>query len=274
MISMNNVYLDLLFLINFFTDYITLLCTAKISHAEIRRKRILIASVFGGIYGCLCMIYKNTWFNTPVIQLTCAIVLCLISFSTERKLLLCYVSFIVISSVFGGFLSPFVFFTKQGKVIPLNLKALIFTFVAVYLLLSYFYRNIKKQSSRQYLKTTITLNKRSVSFYALKDTGNELIDTVSNLPVLIIEETLIHKLIPELQDIEQTDDIYDNFCKMSTITYLIGKLRLIPYQTISENSIMIGFIPDEILIDGNTEKMIVAFSRNKLSQNDTYQGIC
>ena len=271
---MNNVYLDLLFVINFITDYITLLCTAKISNSAIGRKYISLASAVGGFYACLSIIFYDQWINHPLIQLLCAILMCLISFHNEDHLLRCCVTFIVISSIFGGILSPLVFTSKQNAYLPFNTKALVLTFAVVYTILSHLYRRTGNQLSQIYHQAEIRLMDKTIAVTVLEDTGNELFDPISNLPVLIIEGVFFRELIPELYDSEPNEDVYDAFCRLNSSTKLSGRFRLIPYQSISGKNVLLGIIPDTILIDGISKEMIVAYTHAKLSTNNQYQGIC
>lgn len=274
MLSMNNVYLDVLFLINFFTDYITLICTAKLCHAIIRRHLIICASLIGGIYACLCTIYHSHWINTPFMYLTYAILLCLISFYKEDQLIRCSISFLIISAIFGGLLSPFVFVTKQGMLLPINIKALIITFAAVYFILSQLYRQAFSKVTQIHQKAEITFRNKTIAFSVLQDTGNELYDPISNIPVLIIEKKLAAELISDLKEESDSEDIYSTFCRLNSIPSLMGKFRIIPYQSLSGKDILLGFTPDKILINGKKKEMIVAYTDLKLSTNNQYQGIC
>ena len=271
---MNNVYLDLLFLINFFTDYITLLCAAKISHAVIRRKCIVAASLIGGIYACFCTVYQNHWINTPLAQLACAVLLCFISFYKENQLFRCCLTFLIISAVFGGVLSPFVFVTEQGMHLSVNLKALVVTFAAVYFILSQLYRRTSANITQTYQQAEICFRNKTITCTVLRDTGNELYDPMSNLPVLIIEKSLVRELIPELSGADAEEDIFDTFCHLNALPNLVGKFRIIPYQSISGKNILIGFIPDKLTIDSKEKEMIVAYTNLKLNTNNQYQGIC
>jgi len=270
---MNNIYLDYLFLINFITDYITLLCTAKLSSVNIYRKHIITASIIGGLYACFCTIYSNHWINHPVIQLSCAILLCVIAFHTQESIFRCTITFIFISSIFGGLLSPFVLHTEYTNYLLINSKALLITFAIVYFLLSHFYRQSRKQTSQAVYQVEITVHNKSIRLKALRDTGNELYDPISNLPILIVEQKQLEPLIPELKESEFTKDVYEQFCILNTSSRLYGKFRLIPCQSISGKDVLLGFIPDHIIIDGKPAEMIVAYTNNKLSTNDRYQGI-
>lgn len=271
---MNNVYLDILFFINFIADYITLLCTAKISCAVIRRRSILFASAIGALYACLCVVFPNHYINHPIIQLSCAILLCLISFHSEESLLRCCITFMIISSVFGGILSPLVFITQKGAFLSVNIKVFIFTFTIVYFILFYLSHRTGKHASQVYHQAKISLCDKKITLTVLRDTGNELYDPISNLPVLIVERKILKELIPELSIISPEEDVYDAFCKFNSLPHLIGRFRLIPCQSISSKDVLLGIIPDSISVDGKNTEMIVACTNNKLSTTNQYQGIC
>jgi len=270
---MNTVYLDILFFINFLTDYITLLSTAKICGTAIKRHKFAAASLLGAVYAVLCTYFNSTWIDHSLLKCAAAILICLISFNRETHLFRCIVTFILVSAVFGGLLSAFVIKDSNPKLIPIDARSLTIVFVMVYIILSIYYRNVGSRVARTFHKAEITFREKSLSLTVLQDTGNELSDPISNLPVMIIEKNILSSIIPELNCYSDETDIYNYYCLLSQSDSLRGKLRLIPYQSISEKGTLLGVIPDHISIDGHTAEMIVAYSDHQFNESNQYQGI-
>lgn len=274
MVPMNNVYLDILFLTNFFADYITLLCTAKVNGALIYRKFIILAAMIGSIYACLCTIFSGAWFHSIAVRLSFSVILCLMAFHRESNLLRCCITYLIISSVFGGILSIFVLYSQQQNYIVMNPKVFVLAFAIIYILLSKFYRKTGNVMIQTHYEAEISFSNHCIKITVLKDTGNELIDPISNLPVLIIERKQFVDLTEAFAINDANKSTYDLFYELSTITELKGKLRLIPCQSISGKDVLLGIVPDQIILDGRKTDMIVAYTNYKLSEQNLYQGIC
>lgn len=270
---MNTIYLDTLFLINFLTDYITLLCTAKVGGAGIHRPSIALASLIGGLYACLCACHIIPWAETFPVKLAFAFLLCLISFGKEERLFRCCFLFLLISAAFGGIMSAFLFSFDGVAYLHMDFKVLLVTFVLVYFLLSHLLRRFPQLHQRQFHEITITFHSRTLTLTALRDTGNELYDPTSNLPVLICEKDLMRQLLPELEELYAVDDPFELFCQLNEATRLVGKMRLIPFQSLAGNGMLMGFRPDQVLIDGQPTQLIVAFTDKPLSQSNLYHAI-
>lgn len=269
--SMNIIYLDTLFLVNFICDYILLLCTAKLSGAEIHRVMIVFSSFLGGMYACLCMHPRLSWLQQPVIQGAVSIALCILSFGREERIVGCTVSFLCVSALLGGVLSA-LSMTLHGQLyLPINIKATFLVFSAVYAVLSHYFKRFPRLHQNQLHTIDVTLNGRTVHFKAMRDTGNELYDPISNLPVLICETKQIEALFPN-NDIT-FGDACTIFMRLNRVEALKTRIKLIPYRTISDKGMLWGFKPDMLMIDHKEERYIIACCPQNFSQTAAYQAI-
>lgn len=269
--SMNIIYLDTLFLVNFVCDYLLLLCTARVSGAEIRRVLILIAAIIGGVYACLCVLPMVSWIRHPLIQCVCSILLCITAFGGEPKLLRCTLIFLCISAMVGGALSALSVNIHHTLYLPMDFKTVFPVFAVICGVLSLLFRQFPQLQRKQLHKITVSMNGNTIQFRAMRDTGNELYDPITNLPVLICETTLLRQLFPHLE-ISVTDP-YILFFQMNETELLQNRMKLIPYRTISDTGVLLGFKPDNVQIDGMEERCIVAFSPTQFGLNAPYQAI-
>ncbi len=271
MISMNIIYLDILFLVNFICDYILLLCTARVGGAVIHRVPILLSSILGGVYGCLCSLPDLPWLGHPLLKISCSVLLCLISFSGEHHLLRCTCIFLCISLMAGGFLSAATMTYNGIQYIPMHFKSLLPAFCIVYCILSLFFRNIPQLHRRAHHTVTVSLNNQSVSFRALRDSGNELYDPITNRPVLICRPDTLYPLFS--RSVTWDDDPYRQFAYLSSLEPYQSRMRLIPCCTITGSGILLAFHADSVTINGRPEPHIVAFSQVDFSPESPYQAI-
>ena len=101
-----DVYVDLLFLINFSMDYLCLYVTVKIIHQKIKLSRMLIASALGGAYSVAALFLP---FGAPIefiFDVVICFAICLIAFAQKgrrfSKILLYGFLFVGISMMTGG----------------------------------------------------------------------------------------------------------------------------------------------------------------------------
>ena len=268
---MNSIYIDTLFFVNFITDYIILLCTAKMNGVVIRRKQIAIAAAIGSVFACLCTYAPNAWYSHQIMKITVAFILCEISFGSSKYIIRCFISFLIISALFGGILSMFVISSSNEKKIEINSKAILLTFTVTYFILTMLYKKTGKQYIQSYVEAEISICNRTIFLTLMEDSGNELVDPITLKPVIFIEKEYLYNIIPELMT--QKQDIYAQYCFLSEIDALKGKIRLIPFQTISEKGTTLGIIPDYVMINGKTKEVIIAPTEIKFSQTNQYQGI-
>jgi hypothetical protein len=106
----------------------------------------------------------------------------------------------------------------------------------------------------------ISLSGKVCFIDALSDTGNLLTEPISKFPVIIAEERKLTNLFPNgIPDINSPDSFNMN-------------MRLIPYSSLGKkDGMLIGFIPDEVTIDGKKAvKTVVAISPDILSVPGEY----
>ena len=165
----------------------------------------------------------------------------------------------------------FVISSSNEKKIEINSKAILLTFTVTYCILTMLYKKTGKQYIQSYVEAEISICNRTIFLTLMEDSGNELVDPITLNPVIFIEKEYLYNIIPELMT--QKQDIYAQYCFLSEIDALKGKIRLIPFQTISEKGTTLGIIPDYVMINGKTKEVIIAPTEIKFSQTNQYQGI-
>jgi stage II sporulation protein GA (sporulation sigma-E factor processing peptidase) len=146
-----------------------------------------------------------------------------------------------------------------------------------------FYEIKLRKEKNNYIRTvTVEINGKIKSFRAFIDTGNELTDPISGMPVIVVN-------IESLGDIlgEDTTKSISEFYKSESKNYekifleknYKLKLRVIRYNTISnKNELMICMIPDNITISGNDKNIIkadavIGIYPHKISCKDDYDAL-
>ena len=268
---MNIIYLDTLFFINLICDYLLLLCSARICGTEIQRTHIIIASCIGGIYACLCTFPSLTWILHPLVKCASSILLCLIAFWNVPHLPLCTCTFLLISFAAGGLFTAMSIAIGNVLYIPLDFKSILAAFLLLYGIFTLIFRKLPTIQKRSYKQVHILFNGNSVHFTALVDTGNELYDPITNLPVLVCAMDALIPLFPNLTT--NTTDSMELYLALTEQFLPLGGFKLIPYQTIGDSGLLVGFHPDAITIDDVQQNAIVGISPIQFSKNEPYQAI-
>lgn len=275
---MEIIYIDQLFFINFIIDYFTLLCTAKVASAVIRRIPIALAAVLGGVYACVCVFPGFAFALHPLIKLAVAVLMCLISFGREAHLFRDIIIFLLVSAGFGGLVwavSMFGGYDLSGKTLylPLNWKILVLSFAAAYVVISTLFRRFANTAHQELSQVEVTLNQRTVRFCALRDTGNSLFDPISNCSVLVCESACLANLFAGMEiDFHRDPAALVEY--LSQQPGLAGRMRLIPFNSVGGSGLLAAFRPDALSIGGKSiDNTLVAFTDNKFSTYGQYQGI-
>lgn len=267
---MNIIYLDTLFFINFICDYLLLLCSAKICGSEIRRLLMIIAACLGGFYACLCTLPAAEWLTHPLIKCVCSIFLCIIAFWNAPHLLTCTCMFLLLSFAAGGLFSAASITFGSILYLPIDFKTVMASFLLLYGILTLIFKKLPSIQKRTYKQIHVRHREYIAEFIALQDSGNELCDPITNLPVMICSPCALAPLFP-YQNLT-TPDAQELYLKLSSCNHT-SSLKLIPYRTITQSGLLVGFHPDYITVDGVPQNIIIAISPASFPTSAPYQAI-
>lgn len=253
-----DVYADLLFLINFSMDYLCLYICAKIMRRRMRLPRMLAASALGGIYSVISLFLPVQSILSLIIDALICVVMCAIVFSEEgRRLsstLLCSFLFVGISMMTGGCMTA-IFNLLNRLDLPLDniesdgistyLFAILAAVAGIISLRSG--ELISRRSAIKECKLTVSLSGRILTLQALSDSGNLVKDPLSGKSVVIIDRAELSKIV----DVS----IFDSFASGSPQeNTAIKGLRIIPINTAGGRSLLSACIPDRITAEVTAKK--------------------
>ena len=113
-----------------------------------------------------------------------------------------------------------------------------------------------------FCRCEIEFGGKSVSFNCLTDTGNRLVEHISGLPVVVVEEKLLRSVA----------DLRDGHIPNNGLLY--KRLRLIPYKGADgRTGILRGFLPDKFTVNGEEKKVVVACRDTVFDKNGEYRGV-
>ena len=135
-----------------------------------------------------------------------------------------------------------------------------------------------------YVPILIHLSGTEVETRALVDTGNELRDPLTGVPVVVVEYSVIRSALPaELREVlDEGDDplhYYEKLSRLEAFPSFASRVRLIPFTSIGkEKGMLLGIRPDGVeLLEGGTrlcvKDVILGVHLRALSASGDYRAL-
>jgi stage II sporulation protein GA (sporulation sigma-E factor processing peptidase) len=258
------VYIDVLISVNFIVNLFILHITVQTLRKRVKLMWMCLSSFLGSLYVLTVVYPKFKYLSYIPFKILIVIIMILIVFREKDVLFNIKASliFLLYSFLLAG-MCLYIGMTNSNdmsfNVIIINfpyeklLLSLMIIYIVIYRLVI-FIGDRKKISALIYTIDIINKSyKKTVK--AFLDTGNELREPVTNLPVLIVEREILREITLEKNN-----------------TYYI------PYTVVNGTTgRLIGFKPEYINIHVNksveTRDVIIAFCEYKLSKDNDYNGL-
>lgn len=242
------IYVDVLFVVNFFITYLLLLFTSLMLKRSYNTLRLLFASAAGGLYSLVILADNLSFLLTAAGKLFVSFLIVFIAFGFVRLTVffksaaLFYFSNLlflgIIIAIQMLFKSDGITLNNGTVYFDISAKILLFSALAAYLIsvvvIKLYNRTIEK---KQIYSVTINKNGSTTHLYALSDSGNKLKEPFSDYPVIVADKT-----------------------KISFDTE-----RVVPYNTVGGEGVLQAFKPDKVVISNGkasfeTDRVYIAMS--------------
>lgn len=262
------IYVDVLVIINVYVNYGLLLLTALAVRINGERMRILLASLFGGVYSLIILIpgMNETVISLSRIPAVFLMVWLAFGYDGIKNFVRCASVFIGISMLLAGamfalwvYICPDNMYFNSGIVyFDINALTLILLTVGVYAfirIISIFFKSKVPHNFTYFMK--LYIDGEEISCRAFHDTGNCLKDPFSGEGVIIVDFDVVKKVISE--------KVFDSFENINDTS----RIRFIPVRSVSGNGLMPSFRAEKIILKGAEEafsfdKPIIALCREKI----------
>ncbi len=261
------VYIDLLFFINIFFDFILLLSVSLILRRNVRIYKIILGSIVGGlsILFLFLPIKKITLF---FLKILIAILMCITTFNyKDIKYTIKNITFLyLVSIVLGGalYLLNIEFSYKNNGLIFYHngVSINVISILIISPILIYFYikemKDLKNNYSKYYKVNIYFKNKKNILLNGYLDTGNNLMDPYKGRPIVIVNYNKIKKYVSNEKEL------------------------LVPYSNINSSNIMRCIKANKIIVNDIIYKnILIGFSFNKINidgidciLNNNMEGLC
>lgn len=254
-----DIYADIYFIINFSMDFICLYICSLCMKTAIKIRRLLLASVIGGIFSVISLILQGNNIISFFLTLCVGILMCYIVFSCKAPLrfLFSFIIYLAVSFFMGGGLT-FLYswlnsFLPTSSPVPLSPSEILFPAALLCAVASLFLSHISNRYlNRKNAEIHIEHGQTSITINALVDSGNLLCDPISGSPVILLSTSASLNFIPS-----------GNFSPehVAELPEFNSKLRVIPIKQQEGTSIITAFSPQMITVNGETKRCLVAFTK-------------
>lgn len=291
------VYLDIIWLLNFLFDTLLLYLTALILKKDFRYFRLLAGGFIGSTIILLSFTSVGPFVSHPVIKgfFSVLMIWCTFGYIRLRTFVRTLFTFYLLTFGIGGALIGTHYFIQydhevteqvligsvQGFGDPISWVFIILGFpIAWHFSRSRFEQiEMTKIKYDQLVDVEIKLGDCQICCKGLVDSGNQLIDPISRLPVMFLSIAQIMDQLPLaiIQLVQESEQIIQGTASLESTWE--HKVRIIPMKVVGqEHQLVLALKPDSLTIasDGNiiqVEKGLVSFTLQQLSSEGLFQCI-
>ncbi|MCI9050926.1 MAG: sigma-E processing peptidase SpoIIGA [Lachnospiraceae bacterium] len=250
------IYIDILFLVNFFMDFIILTLNGTVLKKKTKTLRRLIASFCGGVCYCLPFFLPRRpiklALNLYMLCISFLMVKIAYQIKSKKEFAKTVVFFYGTSFFVGGTINGLYNYTKLGDYIRQIIKGdkdaqiefsmLIVLICAACFLWTFLMKCYSKRQTEAIIYSVILKNKkRTVKGKALLDTGNCLREPISQKPVMLLELSWAEDLLER--------EIWEAIVKFYKTGEISIPIYLIPYSSVGKKQgVLVGIRADSLEI--------------------------
>jgi len=279
-----NEYADLLFLLNFFADYVLLLLTARLRVLQSNVTKLTIAAFLGSVYVIVQLMFPSwTFLTAGFVKMIVGLLMVRVAFGYHgmqhfvRNISIFY----AICFMIAGFMFAAVSVFKLTDFGWIQFVILFSIGAVLVLLIERSYRR-KHQVQSGVFPVSIVIDDITIQCRGLVDTGNHLADPISRKPVSVTQWDVWTDVLPEEILIALRNG--DSQLLISTLDVQPfrwhHRLSLIPYRTVGSNghSLMATLRVDRVMLDCGDkvkimERALIGINPATLCHDNRYNAI-
>ncbi len=282
------VYIDSLFVLNTLINYLLLLATARLTDRPIKRWRLFLGAVLGGIYAIVVFLPPFHFLISLVGKILVALLMTLVASGGAPwipfiKYTLCFwgVSFALGGCILAlGALSGKVLLPNGVPAVNIHMPTLVLGVAVSYGLLTLVFRRSARHGglSRDLAEVEASSEGKSITFTALCDTGNTLRDPLSGCPIMIVElqhlTALWSPLCRALVDVSALRDPTRVMEQLYEVGQS-GRFRLVPYRAVGVDSgLLLAYKPDHVRVGKRIRHdLLLAVAPTRLSDGAAFSAV-
>lgn len=291
----NIVYLDKVFIGNLAMNYVILWCAGKFGQVRVGCLRLLAGAGLGSLYSILMFFPETQQYFSFYVKVAVSLLMVVVAFTPlpPRRMLVCLGFFYLGSFGLGGMVMGFSYLVYQGGyftgakyvteimdryMFPGLVLGVLCAWLVTHLVPKYMRGKIKKDSFR--FPVTIHLWGKKTVVNGLVDTGNNLTDPVTGVPVMVVEYSAVKDILPE--SLRSAIELYGDgmqAVRALSETPWTDRLRLIPFRSLgNDKGLLLGIRPDLVEIESQTgikavDRLVLAVHNSRLDPGSEYRAL-
>ena len=286
------IYIDIVLVENIIMNFIILFATAIILKIKIKYIRIFVASLLGAVYSVIAYMGILKLYSNIIMKILLSILIVYIAFNPQsiKKMWKNLVIFYLTSFIFGGVAFALIYILKPQDILMKNglflgtypLKTVLLGAIISLLVILVGFKIVKGKFSKKdmFCDLEIKINNKIVKTTAMIDTGNCLKEPISNIPVIVLEHTLLYECIPKqiLNNLEKIIGGGFEEIPQEIKEKYISKLKLIPYSSLGkQNGMLLGIKPEYVKISAEEKEkkinVIIGMYNKSLTKRGEYRAL-
>lgn len=282
------IYIEWIWLLNFLIDWMILLLTQSITRHTAKKFRVILASFFGSLVVPIHIILPSLPIDAWPVKVLHSFLMIWIAFGFKNVAIYLKLlgTFYFMTFALGGGLFAIHFllmnadYTTSDQIIQTEQLQSIFVVAAfpiVYLFTKHRMDKHKIEQLHQsfYYQVTINWQGKHVPTTGYMDSGNHLVDPMTQTPVIIVDQTLLEHWFDH-QEIELLKAEYEQIQNGSLAQLSYDGFRLLPYQGVNGNyMLMLVFKPKSIHIHLEEtaieyQKVLIGIQFGHLAADNSY----
>ncbi|WP_342453915.1 sigma-E processing peptidase SpoIIGA [Paenibacillus turicensis] len=296
------VYIDLIFFVNLLIDASLLLTTAWLRKLSFKWWRIIFSASIGAMYVLMMFLPALSFMFTFLVKFLFSVVMLWTAFgfpslqAYSRNLGAFYiVNFVAAGGILGfhymlqdaGEVWNGIWYMASGGMTFTLSISMVFILVSFGIVLFWFrsMMNNRKNVERvaaSLAEVEVQIEGIKVACIGLIDTGNQLTDPLSRLPVMVMEANMWSDFLPDSWKGklggEHADNLIMEWMEVESFSWR-DRLRLVPYRGFNRGTqFMIAIKPDQCVIQVGEQqivstKVLIGLDGGTLSSEGKYQAI-
>lgn len=240
------IYADVLFLINFGMDMISLWLTMMIVRQKSTVLRLFFGAFIGGVFGVLSVLIGGGWLLSFLLSFFVSALMIIVVSSSKLKFL-SYLKYTVIlwgiGALIGGIVSAVCSLGGTDSFETTSRNAPFFILALGAALSSGVVRLISSFRSRKKCSITINAFGTTVTSDCLIDSGNLLKEPISGSPVMFVSRSLFKSASKDIPLLTKGVEELENLSPELKL-----KTRIVPVQSVGGEKIRLATFPDDVTI--------------------------
>ncbi len=262
-----DIYGDILFIINFSMDFLALFICGKIMHFNMKTWRMICGAAIGGIYGVAALFLSISPMFEVIFDVAAAFAMCFAAHHTKnmRKTLCTTAMFYAVSLLLGGAMTAI--YSKMGRYSAYieiggsvstvfgEIELWVFAVLAIVsALITYFLQKaMHSRMTGKYCRLRVTFRGREYEFSGFFDSGNCAEEPISGRPIVFISTFALREV--------GADELL-RCCSQSIDDNIDERVRFVPINTVSGYSLVAAVMADrfELKVKDDFEERAVLLS--------------